>query len=221
MQTQIRSDCRHECLLWLDSQPSKNVVFLCFGGAGSFSVEQLKEIAIGLERSGHRFLWVVRIQNSNSRNSNCVDVSDVFPEGFLERTKERGMVIVEGWAPQVEVLSHEAVGGFVTHCGWNSVLEAVCAGVPMVAWPLYAEQKMNRVVLVEEIKVALTVKESEGGFVSAEELEERVKELMDSQTGRAVRERVMAMRDSAKAALGENGTSRLALAKLVESWKQG
>ncbi|XP_057489781.1 UDP-glycosyltransferase 88B1-like [Actinidia eriantha] len=212
-------DCNdHKCLSWLDSQPSRSVVFLCFGSMGRFKSEQLMDMAIGLEQSGQRFLWVVRSPIAEGETEPDLDI--LLPEGFLERTKGRGLV-VKSWAPQVAVLSHDSVGGFVTHCGWNSTLEAVCAGVPMVAWPLYAEQRMNRVVLVEVIKVALPVEESEGGFVRAAEVEMRVRELMESKRGKEVRERVMEMRESAKAAVGEGGPSRLGLAKLVESWKQG
>nr|XP_023875932.1 UDP-glycosyltransferase 88A1-like [Quercus suber] len=104
------------------------------------------------------------------------------------------------------------------YCGWNSVLEAVCAGVPMVAWPLYAEQRFNRVVLVEDVKIALSMEESEDGFVSATEVEKRVRELMDSESGNLIRERTVAMKDGAKAALSEGGSSHVALTKLVESW---
>ena len=75
--------------------------------------------------------------------------------------------MVKQWAPQVNALSHDSVGGFVTHCGWNSVLEAISVGVPMVAWPLYAEQRLNRVFLVEEIKVALGLKEMEDGLAGS------------------------------------------------------
>lgn len=166
---------RHECLNWLDLQPSQSVVFLCFGSLGLLSAEQSKEIAVGLERSGHRFLWVVRSPSLDDKSSRFLlppdpDLDSLLPDGFLDRTKDRGLV-VKSWAPQVAVLSHDSVGGFVTHCGWNSVLEAVSAGVPMVVWPLYAEQRLNRVVLVEELKLALPVTESEGGFVIATELE--------------------------------------------------
>ncbi|KAF7148517.1 hypothetical protein RHSIM_Rhsim03G0195300 [Rhododendron simsii] len=218
-------DLEHECLRWLDSQPSRSVVFLCFGSTGLFTAEQLMEMAIGLEKSGHRFLWVVRSPPTDGGTKSSLakpepDLDVLLPNGFLDRTRGRGLV-VKKWAPQVAVLSHGSVGGFVTHCGWNSILEAVGAGVPMVAWPLYAEQRFNKVCSVEEMKVALALEESEGGFVSADELEKRVRELMDSESGKRVRERVMEMRDGAKAALGEGGTSRVALAELVESWKKG
>ncbi|XP_052619585.1 UDP-glycosyltransferase 88B1-like [Lactuca sativa] len=147
----------NECLKWLNSQPIKSVVFLCFGSQGVLKKEQLKEIAIGLEKSEQRFLWVVRDPppddkktDSNSGGGKEVGLDAILPDGFKGRIGDKGMV-VKNWAPQPAILSHESVGGFVSHCGWNSVLEAVVAGVPLVAWPLYAEQKMNRVYLVERI----------------------------------------------------------------------
>ncbi|KAF8379610.1 hypothetical protein HHK36_029051 [Tetracentron sinense] len=215
---------KSECLTWLDSQPSGSVVFLCFGSLGLFSGKQLKEIAVGLEKSEQRFLWVVRSPPTDDKSRRRFiatpdpDLDALLPEGFLERTRERG-IVVKSWAPQVEVLNHESVGGFVTHCGWNSVLEAVCAGVPMVGWPLYAEQRLNRVVLVEEMKLALSMDESEDGFVSWDVVEKRVRELMELEEGKAVRERVMAMKDGVKTAIGEHGSSRLALPKVLNSWK--
>ncbi|GKU89230.1 hypothetical protein SLEP1_g3396 [Rubroshorea leprosula] len=214
-----------ECLRWLDLQPSKSVVFLCFGSLGLFSKEQLKEIAIGLDGSGQRFLWVVRNPPSENQSVSIraqlePDLNSLLPEGFLDRTKDKGLV-VKSWAPQVAVLNHDAVGGFVTHCGWNSILEAVlCAGVPMVAWPLYAEQRLNRVFLVEEMKIALPIVESENGFVNSGEVERRVRDLMESKEGESVRERSIAMKHAAKAALIGDGSSHAALDKLIESWKQ-
>ncbi|XP_022890352.1 UDP-glycosyltransferase 88B1-like [Olea europaea var. sylvestris] len=215
----------HECLSWLNLQPSKSVVFLCFGSMGSFTAEQLQEMAAGLENSGHRFLWVVRnppTDDETKGNSAPAepDLDALLPEGFLERTKDKGLV-VKSWAPQLEVLNHDSIGGFVTHCGWNSALEAICAGVPMLAWPLYAEQRMNRVFMVEELKVALGLTESTNGFVTAVELNKQVRELMDSDNGKAVKDQVMVMRNCAKAAIQDGGSSRVALEKLIESWAKG
>ncbi|KAF8379607.1 hypothetical protein HHK36_029048 [Tetracentron sinense] len=216
---------RPECLTWLDSQPSGSVVFLCFGSLGLFSVEQLREIAVGLENSEQRFLWVVRSPPTKDKSKRFLappepDLEALLPDGFLERTRNRGLV-VKTWAPQVAVLNHESVGGFVTHCGWNSVLEAICAGVPMVAWPLYAEQRLNRVVLVEEMKLTLSMDESEEGFVSWDVVEKRVRGLMESKEGEMVRERVIAMKDGAEAAMREGGSSRIALTKVLNIWKRG
>jgi hypothetical protein len=150
---------KHECLAWLDTQPERSVVFLCFGsiGAATHSKEQLGEIAAGLERSGHRFLWAVRAPLcAGPGRPSEPDVDALLPDGFLERTKGRGLVL-KHWAPQVQVLHHKATGAFVTHCGWNSVLEGIAAGVPMLCWPMYAEQKMNKVFMVEEAGVGVEI----------------------------------------------------------------
>ncbi|MFS7969211.1 putative UDP-glucuronosyl/UDP-glucosyltransferase, UDP-glycosyltransferase family [Helianthus anomalus] len=215
-------DGSHECLSWLDLQPSGSVVYLCFGSLGVFSSEQLKEIAKGLEMSGVRFLWVVRSPPSNKKEDQFLpppepDLDVLLPEGFLERTKDRGLV-VKKWAPQVAVLNHKSVGGFVTHCGWNSVLEAVCAGVPMVAWPLYAEQKFNKVVLRDEMKLVLPMDESEGGLVTAMEVEKQVRQLMEGEEGKVVREVAKGRKEEAAMAVSDGGSSRMALSKLVASW---
>ncbi|KAI7754494.1 hypothetical protein M8C21_012819 [Ambrosia artemisiifolia] len=215
-------DGSHECLSWLDLQPSASVVYLCFGSLGVFSGDQLKEIAKGLEMSGVRFLWVVRSPPSNRKEDQFLpppepDLDVLLPEGFLDRTKDRGLV-VKKWAPQVAVLNHKSVGGFVTHCGWNSVLEAICAGVPMVGWPLYAEQKFNRVVLRDEMKLVLPMDELEGGLVTAMEVEKRVRQLMEGEEGKAVREAVKAIKEEAAMAVSEGGSSHVALSKLVATW---
>ena len=219
------SVARHGCLSWLDTQPSQSVVFLCFESNGTFSPAQVKEIANGLERSGKRFLWVVKNPPSNDKSKQIavtadVDLDALMPEGFLERTKDRGMV-VKSWAPQVAVLNHPSVGGFVTHCGWNSVLEAVVAGVPMVAWPLYAEQHMNKAALVEVMKMAIGVEQrDEDMFVSGAEVERRVRELMECEEGRELRERSRKTREMALAAWKDGGSSTTALAKLADVWSQ-
>ncbi|KAK9948695.1 hypothetical protein M0R45_004260 [Rubus argutus] len=118
------------------------------------------EMAWGLELSQQRFIWVVRPPTTKSADSAFFtsgngdgDHSSYLPEGFLTRTRDVGMV-VPLWAPQVDILGHPSVGGFFSHCGWNSTLESVTNGVPMIAWPLYAEQRMNATLLTEELGVA-------------------------------------------------------------------
>ncbi|GLT35874.1 hypothetical protein SLA2020_102900 [Shorea laevis] len=215
---------KHESLTWLDSQPSRSVVFLTFGSIGRFSAKQLKEIAIGLENSSVRFLWVVRApppdESEKTTTAAAVEPSLdlLLPDGFMERTKERGFV-VKGWAPQVEVLNHDSVGGFVTTCGWNSMFESLRAGVPMLGWTIYAEQNINQLAIVEELKVGLALRKREDGSVSAAELEKGVIELMDSESdrGKELRGRVASMREELLAALSDGGPSRAALARLAET----
>uniref|UniRef100_A0A0A9GAT4 UDP-glycosyltransferases domain-containing protein n=1 Tax=Arundo donax TaxID=35708 RepID=A0A0A9GAT4_ARUDO len=144
-------DKEHACLRWLDAQPDRSVVFLCFGSMGTLPKHQLEEIAIGLESSGQRFLWVVR-----SPPGAGDDLDALLPAGFQERTKGRGLA-VGGWAPQAAVLLHRAAGAFVTHCWWNSTLEGVAAGLPLLCWPLYAEQRLNKVWVVEEMELGVEI----------------------------------------------------------------
>jgi UDP-glucoronosyl and UDP-glucosyl transferase len=222
----IKLDEKHgcrECLVWLDKQPKASVVFLCFGSIGRFSAKQIKEIAIGLENSGHTFLWVVRSPpNPEKRFEKLseLDLDTLLPEGFADRTSDRGFII-KSWAPQVEILKHESVGGFVTHCGWNSVLEAVTAGKPMVAWPLYAEQWMNKVFLEEEMKLAVAVEGYDKELVTADEVEKKIKWLMESDTGMELKERAAAIKEAASRALMEGGEAYSALMLLLNCFKKG
>ncbi|XP_006646297.2 anthocyanidin 5,3-O-glucosyltransferase-like [Oryza brachyantha] len=207
---------RYECLEWLDSQPKQSVVFLCFGSRGTFSMAQLSEMARGIEDSGHRFLWAVRNPPGHRSKLAEVDLEPLLPEGFLERTKGRGLVL-KNWAPQSEVLQHGAVGAFVTHCGWNSSLEAIMSGVPMVCWPLYAEQRLNKVHLVEEIKVGVVVEGYDGELVKADELEAKVRLVMESEEGKRLRERSATAKVMAADAVKDGGSSDLALAEFLNN----
>ncbi|CAL4947556.1 unnamed protein product [Urochloa decumbens] len=212
---------RHECLAWLDAQPEASVVFLCFGTMGRFNMEQTRQVARGLERSGQRFMWVLRRppdQDDGKLNADP-DLDALLPDGFLARTKDKGLV-VKSWAPQREVLAHAAVGGFVTHCGWSSVLEAIMGGVPMLAWPMYAEQRMNKVFLVEGMQLAVVMEGYDKEMVGDEEVATKVRWLMESDGGRELRERARAARRRAKEALSDCGESRTSLLELVEQWKR-
>uniref|UniRef100_A0ACD5T8B0 Uncharacterized protein n=1 Tax=Avena sativa TaxID=4498 RepID=A0ACD5T8B0_AVESA len=211
---------QHECLSWLDGQPDHSVVFLCFGSAGhNHSEEQVKEIAVGLENSGHRFLWVVRAPFSDDPGT----INAGLPNGFLERTSGRGLVVNQ-WVPQADVLRHTATGVFVTHCGWNSVLEGVTAGVPMLCWPLYAEQKLNKLRMVGEMGIAAAeMVASQQGLVEAAEVERKVRLAMESEEGRELRSRVAAHKKAAAVAWDDGRSSRAAFLRFlsdVESRRQ-
>ncbi|KAJ8543405.1 hypothetical protein K7X08_005928 [Anisodus acutangulus] len=213
---------------WLDEQENSSVVFLCFGTLGSFEPEQVKEIAIALERSGHRFLLSLRRPPPKGKlemPSNYDNSEEVLPEGFLDRTKDIGKVV--GWAPQMTVLSHPAVGGFVSHCGWNSTLESVCCGVPIAAWPLYAEQQMNAFLLVKELGLAVEirmdyVKDFEGenpvDIVSAAEIEGAIRKLMADSEENEVRKKVKEMQEKSRIAMEEGGSSYTSLRLLIEDF---
>ncbi|KAL5202359.1 hypothetical protein ABZP36_013311 [Zizania latifolia] len=199
----------HSCLAWLDAQPRRSVVFLCFGSKGAFPAAQLKEIARGLESSGHRFLWAVRSPPEEQSAFPEPDLEGLLPAGFLERTKDRGMV-VKNWVPQAEVVRHEAVGAFVTHCGWNSTLEATMSALPMICWPLYAEQALNKAFMVEEMKIAVALEGYEEGWVKADEVEAKVRLVMETEEGKKLRERLVETRDKALDAIKEGGSSEVA-----------
>ncbi|CAO2171368.1 unnamed protein product [Urochloa humidicola] len=213
---------RHECLAWLDAQPEASVVFLCFGTRGRLSVEQTRQVARGLERSGQRFLWVLRRplgEVDDAKQNADPDLDALLPDGFLARTKGKGLV-VKSWAPQREVLAHAAVGGFVTHCGWNSVLEAIMGGVPMLAWPMYAEQRMNKVFLIEELRLAVVMEGYSKEMVRDEEVAAKVRWLVESDGGRELRVRAREAMRRAKEALRDGGESRTSLLELVGQWKK-
>jgi UDP-N-acetylglucosamine:LPS N-acetylglucosamine transferase len=216
---QVTAERRDGCLSWLDAQPERSVVYLCFGSRGTLPAKQLREIAAGLERSGHRFLWVVRAPAGTDDPKKFLEqrpepeLEAILPAGFLERTHGRGLVVAS-WAPQAAVLRHPSAAAFVTHCGWNSVLEAVAAGVPMLCWPLYSEQMLNKVLMTDEgamgMGIAVEMEGYAAGFVGAEEVERKVRLVMESEEGRKLRKRVAARRGEAEAALREGGSSRVA-----------
>ncbi|CAL4970350.1 unnamed protein product [Urochloa decumbens] len=218
-------DVSPACLEWLDRQPAGSVVYVSFGSAGALSVEQTAELAAGLEDSGHRFLWVMRMPSLDGAHNNFAAMYDRddplawLSEGFLERTSGRGLAVA-AWAPQVRVLDHPATAAFVSHCGWNSALESVAAGVPMVAWPLYAEQRTNAAVLSENVGVALRLRAGGDGLVGREEIAAAVREVMDGDVeGRAVRRRAGDLQRAAAHACTPGGSSWQMLEEVAGKWK--
>ncbi|XP_059068579.1 anthocyanidin 5,3-O-glucosyltransferase-like [Cryptomeria japonica] len=202
---------KSECLNWLDRQPDSSVMYVSFGSMNWFlSPDQTRELALGLEASGHRFLWLLKGDN---------DVSALLPPGFEMRTRDRGIVWTS-WAPQIPILSHPATAGFVSHCGWNSTLESVTNGVPIVPWPVRAEQKTNAFFLVNEIGLGIEPEWGPNWWVGKDEVEKAVKELMEGEKGRKVSMRAAELKESARKALAAGGSSMDILAVVTAQWKK-
>nr|WIF29793.1 UGT4 [Chrysanthemum indicum] len=212
-----------EIMTWLNDQPESSVVFLCFGSMGSFSEKQVKEIAIALERSRYRFLWSLRRPQPEGKMEQPKEYDnpdEVLPEGFIERTLSVGKVI--GWAPQTAVLSHPSVGGFVSHCGWNSTLESIWCGVPIAAWPLYAEQQINAFQLVVELGIAAEIRidyqsavrrGNNNMTVAAEEIEDGIRILMNDHE---MRNKVKEMKEKGRLAVLEGGSSYASIGRFID-----
>ncbi|XP_050235115.1 UDP-glycosyltransferase 71K1-like [Mercurialis annua] len=197
---------------WLDQQPDESVVFLCFGSAGFLTLPQVNEMALGLEQSGHRFLWSLRVPPA--KNEEFKDAEEMLPEGFMGRIQGRGMVC--GWAPQVEVLAHKAIGGFVSHCGWNSVLESLWYGVPTASLPLYAEQAINAFITVKELGLAVNLKmdyRPNRDVVTADEVKRALSCVMEADS--EVRKKVKNMSEMARNAVKEGGSSFSAVSQFI------
>ncbi|KAK3444626.1 hypothetical protein EUGRSUZ_A00932 [Eucalyptus grandis] len=221
----VESKKGFEILDWLDQQPDASVVFLCFGSGGYFDEHQTKEIAHALERSRYRFLWSLRQPPAKGKLEALRDYADpakVLPEGFLNRTAGIGRVI--GWAPQVAILAHPAIGGFVSHCGWNSALESIWFGMPVAAWPQYAEQHFNAFHLVVELGLAAEIKmdyrrdlvKGSDDVVMANEIERGIRKLMEGEEARERRKKVKEVSEKSRKALMEGGSSYLSLARFFE-----
>ncbi|XP_061369800.1 anthocyanidin 3-O-glucosyltransferase 5-like [Gastrolobium bilobum] len=213
---------------WLDMQPSESVIYVSFGSVGALSYEEVTEVAWGLEMSGYRFVWVVRLPSlttsietffGKGKDDDDGDPLSYLPEGFLLRNQKMGLLVTE-WAPQVAILKHSSVGGFMSHCGWSSTLESITNGVPMIAWPLYAEQWMNATLLEEELGVAVRLERKK--VVEREEIARKVREIMEvDREGKPnpIRERVKELKRSAMKAVSVNGSSYTALSEVAKRCK--
>ncbi|KAJ1258554.1 hypothetical protein BS78_10G084400 [Paspalum vaginatum] len=211
-----------ECLRWLDGKEPSSVVYVSFGSVAHAEPKQVVELGLGLEASGHPFIWVVKNADQHGE-----EVRDFILE-LEARVAGRGLLI-RGWAPQVLILSHAAVGGFVTHCGWNSTMEAVAAGLPVVAWPHFSDQFLNAKFAVEVLGIGVDVGVIEPVMfqvdqrevvVARDVVEKAVRSIMDG--GDEAEERRRKARElaaKARAAVEGGGSSHANLLDLIESFK--
>nr|AZQ26928.1 UGT86B4 [Avena strigosa] len=195
-----------DCSGWLDAQPAGSVLYISFGSYAHITKQELREIAGGVLASGARFLWVMRPDIVSSEDP------DPLPEGFAAASAGRGLVVP--WCCQVEVLSHAAVGGFLTHCGWNSVLESVWAAVPMLCFPLLTDQLTNRRIVVREWRVGVPV--GDRGAVFAHEVRARIQGVMSGEEGEELRQAVRKVRATLEAAAAPGGSSQRGFNEFVD-----
>ncbi|XP_047320640.1 UDP-glucosyltransferase 29-like [Impatiens glandulifera] len=170
---------------WLEGKAKSSTVFASFGSEYFLTEDEIEEIAHGLELSGVNFIWAVRFPRSEA----VVCLEEKLPKGFLERNRDKGMV-VNGWVPQRRILGHQNIGGFMSHCGWGSVMEGLSYGVPIIAAPMHLDQPMNS-RLVEEMGVGFEVKrDGESGRFERGEIGRVVREVVSGERGEVMRRRV-------------------------------
>ncbi|KAM1653467.1 hypothetical protein ACFX15_005676 [Malus domestica] len=194
-------------LRWLDSQPCSSVLYISMGSFLSFSGAQMDEIAVGLRMSGVRFIWVARGETDRLKDA-CGDMGLVVP-----------------WCEQLRVLCHSSVGGFLTHCGWNSVREAVFAGVPFLTFPLLMDQGMVSNMIVEDWKVGWRLRKAEDRMdhlVTREEIAGLAQKFMDLEDdeGREMRRRAKELKQICHGAIDEGGSSQTNISAFLRDISQ-
>lgn len=207
-----------QCLEWLNSMKPRSVIYACLGSLCRLLPSQLIELGLGLEASNQPFIWVIKTGE---------ELENWFvKENFEERIKGRGLLI-RGWAPQVFILSHPSIGGFITHCGWNSIIESMCSGLPIITWPLFAEQFFNEKLVVEILRIGVRVgvdipvrwgeEERVGVLVKKYEVEKAIAMLMDEgEEGEKRRKKARELGEMARKAMEKGGSSELNMSFLIE-----
>ncbi|XP_027153111.1 flavonol 7-O-beta-glucosyltransferase UGT74F1-like isoform X1 [Coffea eugenioides] len=184
------------CLNWLNSKPARSVIYASLSSvrSASFGEKQLEELALALKNSNYHFLWSVKHFEAEK-----------LPKNFKEEASDRGLLVP--WTPQLEVLSSEAVGCILSHCGWNSTLEAISLGVPIVAMPQFIDQQPNAKFIQDVWKVGIRVKHDRNGLATREEIGRCIKEVMEGEAGKEIKENAMKFSNLAKEAVSEGGSS--------------
>ncbi|KAI3915708.1 hypothetical protein MKX01_015533 [Papaver californicum] len=205
-----------KCAEWLSLHPVKSVTYVSFGSQNSIPVDQMMELAKGLEKSEKGFIWVLR-------NPTGFEVGDEFrsewlPQGFQERMRQKGKgLLVKDWCPQIEILSHESIGAFLSHCGWNSVLESLSNGIPIIGWPLGSEQYYNSKLLEEELGVCLELARGFDAIINCEDVAETVRLVLEGEKGVEMRKKAEDLGEAMKKALLDGGSSVQALDDFVRT----
>ncbi|KAK7267815.1 hypothetical protein RIF29_20494 [Crotalaria pallida] len=210
------------CLEWLNLRELRSVIYVCLGSLCRLVPSQLIQLGLGLEESNRPFIWVVQTNGENSLELE----KWLEDEKFEERIKGRGLLI-KGWAPQILILSHPSIGGFLTHCGWNSTIEGVCSGLPMITWPLFAEQFLNEKFIVEVLKIGVRIgvvvpvrfgdENKAGVLVKKSRVIEAIEMCMEGgEEGENRKKRATELRKLARRALEEAGSSQSNISHLIQ-----
>ncbi|CAN6307765.1 unnamed protein product [Urochloa humidicola] len=194
------------CLDWLDTQALGSVVYVSFGSLAAMDPHEFVELAWGLASSKRPFLWVVR--PSLIRGFESGDL----PDGFREEVGDRGRIV--DWAPQDEVLAHPAVGAFLTHNGWNSTMEAVSEGVPMISRPFLGDQYGNATFVCHVWRVGVEV-QLENQLAERGKIQGAIEKLMGNKEGKEIRERITNLKETAQKSIQESGSSHTAFLNLA------
>lgn len=195
-----------KCIRWLDEQPPKSVLYVSFGSQNQLTMEEFKEYWHGIRNSGERFVWVIR--------PDSIKGQEMDQDGFLmglHNTTTQGKGLILSWVPQEEVLSHPATAAFLTHSGWNSTLESIIAGVPMICWPQYVDQLVTSRYVGEVWKIGLDMKDTCERSI----IEKMVKDVM-GRKNQELSQSVQMMSTLAKESVSREGSSYSGLDRLVE-----
>ncbi|KAL6347090.1 hypothetical protein AAG906_012341 [Vitis piasezkii] len=200
-----------DCIEWLDSKPPSSVVYVSFGSVVYLKQDQVDEIAYGLLNSGLQFLWVMKPPHKDAGLELLV-----LPEGFLEKAGDKGKVVQ--WSPQEQVLAHPSVACFVTHCGWNSSMEALSSGMPVVAFPQWGDQVTDAKYLVDEFKIGVRMcrGEAENKLITRDEVEKCLIEATTGPKAAELKQNAMKWKKAAEQAVAEGGSSERNLQGFVD-----
>jgi len=190
----------HGCLAWLNQHENSSVVYISFGSVVTPPPHELTALAESLEECGFPFIWSFR-----------GDPEEKLPKGFLERTKTKGKIVA--WAPQVEILKHSSVGVFLTHSGWNSVLECIVGGVPMISRPFFGDQRLNTILTESVLEIGVGV---DNGVLTKESTKKALEVTMSSEKGGIMRQKIVKLKESAFKAVEQNGTSAMDFTTLIQ-----
>ncbi|KAL3532863.1 hypothetical protein ACH5RR_006384 [Cinchona calisaya] len=192
---------KDECLSWLEKQNNASVVYISFGTVISPPPDEIVALANALETCEVPFLWSLKDHAKKH-----------LPEGFIDRARNNNGKFVT-WAPQVRVLEHGAVGVFVTHCGWNSILESISFGVPLICRPFFGDQKLNSRMVQDGWKIGLKV---DGGVFTKSGTINAIQYILSSDKGKAISENVRVLKEKALDAVKPNGSSTRNFQELIE-----